>query len=87
MVSQNDIFPLKLLSLYVGGNMSSKLFIALREKESLVYDVSVMLLVIKFESVEYILQLIQNLNKVIEIIMKELTDIQKRTFTKRNWKF
>ena len=39
-VEDDDFFALKLLSTYLGNGLSSRLFVELREKQGLAYDVS-----------------------------------------------
>lgn len=83
-IYDNNLLSLKLLALYIGGNMSSKLFMALREKESLVYDVSCY--GYGYEEGGYLgiytSMDIKNLNKSIKIIMTELAKIHQHKFTK-----
>lgn len=76
------MYSLQLLSLYLGGNMSSHLFVELREKKSLVYDVSSD--IFAYEEGGYLSIYTstdsKNVNKTISIILTKLAEIHKFDF-------
>jgi predicted Zn-dependent peptidase len=76
------LYSLYLLSLYLGGNMSSYLFVELREKKSLVYDISSD--VFAYEEGGYLSIYTstdsKNVNKTISIILTKLAEVYKFNF-------
>ena len=88
---ENDIFNkqvLEVIACLLGGNMSSRLFINLREKEGLVYSVSCELDTYIDAGIVYISfgTFNNKVKKVINIILKELEKIREEGITKTELK-
>ena len=77
-------YVLYVISLILGGNMSSKLFIKLREKHGLVYTIS-STLDLSFDVGVFLIYFgtfNSKVNKVTKLILEELEKIKKNGFTK-----